>query len=140
MANPKHVEAAGRGAEGIRELRQHLKSNETIDLSDAHLSGMMLNDADLRGANFSGADLSAAIRREWGSEFGRIEEPPIRTFLDGADLRGADFRRANLRGVSLCRADLREANLTDADSAPRALRYLGLGLTTTTTPPTFPPT
>ena len=67
------------------------EGGQNADLSGANLSG-----ADLRYANLSGADLSGAN-------------------LSGADLSGANLRYANLSDADLSDADLSGANLSDAD-------------------------
>ena len=69
---------------------------------DANLRGANLSGADLRGANLSGADLR------------------------GANLSGADLRGANLRDADLCSADLSYANLRDADLCSADLSYADL--------------
>jgi uncharacterized protein YjbI with pentapeptide repeats len=66
------------------------------DLSDADLRGANLSGADLRDADLSGANLSGANLR-------------------GADLSGADLNGANLRGADLNGANLRGADLSDAE-------------------------
>ena len=63
---------------------------------DANLRGANLSGADLRGANLSGADLRGAN-------------------LSGADLRGANLRDADLSGSNLSYANLRDADLCSAD-------------------------
>ena len=65
-------------------------------LRDANLRGANLSGAALRGANLSGAALRGAN-------------------LSGADLRDANLRDADLRGSNLRDADLRGADLRDAN-------------------------
>ena len=60
------------------------------------VSEAIRRDANLRGANLSGADLRGAN-------------------LSGADLRGANLRDADLSGSNLSYADLRDADLCSAD-------------------------
>ena len=84
---------------------------------DANLRGANLSGADLRGANLSGADLRGAN-------------------LSGADLRGANLRDADLSGSNLSDADLsgsnlsyanlRDADLRDADLCSADLSYADL--------------
>ncbi len=62
------------------------------DLSEANLTGADLSEANLSGADLNGADLSGAD-------------------LSGAGLRGANLSEADLRGASLYRADLRGTSL-----------------------------
>jgi uncharacterized protein YjbI with pentapeptide repeats len=66
------------------------------DLSGADLSGANTSDGDLSEANLSGADL-------------------IRADLSGADLSGADLISADLHEADLSRASLPVADLTVAD-------------------------
>ena len=70
---------------------------------DANLRGANLSGADLRGANLSGADLRGAN-------------------LSGADLRGADLRGANLSGSNLSYANLRDADLSGSNLSYADLR------------------
>jgi uncharacterized protein YjbI with pentapeptide repeats len=69
----------------------------------AALRGALLIDVDLRGANFTGADLTCAVLR-------------------GARLAGAGFTRANLHNVDLRGADLAGADLTCANLKGTDLR------------------
>ena len=72
--------------------------------NDANLRGADLSDADLRDANLSGANLRGADLRDAN--------------LRGADLSGADLSDADLRDADLSGADLRGANLSDAPVIP----------------------
>ncbi len=74
------------------------------DLSGANLSDAYLRGADLSGANLRGADLSYADLR--GAN------------LSDADLRGADLSYANLHGADLRGANLSDANLSGANLTP----------------------
>ena len=76
------------------------------DLHNADLSGANLLNADLRGANFHGADLHNADLR--GANFHGAN-------LYNAYLRGADLHNAYLSGANLLNADLRGADLHNAD-------------------------
>ena len=69
-------------------LFEHNSENNTIKET--------IKEANLSGADLSGADLSEANLRE-------------------ANLSGANLREANLRGANLSDADLREANLRGAN-------------------------
>ena len=64
------------------------------------------SDADLRGADLSGADLRDADLRGAGLRYAD---------LSGANLRGAGLRYADLSGANLIGADLRDANMRGAD-------------------------
>jgi hypothetical protein len=65
------------------------------------VAGHNLQDINLEGANFRGADLSRMNL--------------LRVSLEGADLREADLRRANLREANLNCADLRGSQLYRAN-------------------------
>ena len=72
------------------------------DLSGANFTGAILTRADLSGADLSGANFTGAIL--------------TRADLSGADLSGANFTgadltRANLSGANLYQANLYQANL-----------------------------
>jgi uncharacterized protein YjbI with pentapeptide repeats len=77
------------------------KSGKRADLSEANLSGAVLNRVDLNRANLYGAVLSGAVLN--------------RANLYGADLSGANLNRANLYGVDLSGANLSGADLGGAD-------------------------
>ena len=75
------------------------------DLRGANFHGADLHNADLRGANFHGANLYNAYLR--GADLHNA-------YLSGAnllnaDLRGADLHNADLSGANLLGADLRSA-------------------------------
>lgn len=132
--------------ENKTEWEQWRKDNPQImpvlkyaDLSNAHLKGSILFDADLTGANLSnakldganlsnadlsnadltGASLSGALLRDVdiivsGANLRRatlIDAMLRRANLRGADLRNADMRGAILEGADLTNADLTRANL-----------------------------
>ena len=74
---------------------------ESIDLSEANLSGAYLRDANLIGADLRGANLCDAYL--------------IGAYLRCADLRGANLNDVDLCDADLCVADLRGASLVGAD-------------------------
>jgi uncharacterized protein YjbI with pentapeptide repeats len=103
-------------AEGDMPLRALVlhKISSDANLRGANLSGADLSDANLCGANLRGANLCGANLR--GAN------------LCGANLRGANLCGADLRGANLCGADLRGANLRganlrDADLSDANLDY-----------------
>ena len=80
---------------GLRTGRIEVNGGTYTIGPEANLSGANLSGADLRDARLSGADLSFAI-------------------LSGADLSGADLSAANLSAADLSAADLSDANLNRA--------------------------
>jgi uncharacterized protein YjbI with pentapeptide repeats len=81
------------------------------DLRIAHLRRANLFRADLRGANLSGADLSDANLRE-----ANLSEADLtKANLNGAMLSNAFVRDANLRETNLLAANLRNANFKNAN-------------------------
>ena len=91
------------------------------DLSGADFSGANLRSADfsganLRGVDFSGADLSGADLRSANLRSANLRSADFSgADLSGADLRSANLSGADLRSANLSGADLRSANLSDAD-------------------------
>ena len=81
------------------------------DLTGANLTGADLSYSDLRDANLTGADLRGAYLRGANLEGVNLEGAN----LTGADLRGAYLRGANLKGANLEGADLRGAYLRGAN-------------------------
>ena len=92
----------------IKFLEKHLRwvkgeeGGEQANLSGADLSGADLSGADLSWANLSGADLSVAYLS--GADL-------IGAYLSGANLSRADLSGANLIGANLSRANLSGANI-----------------------------
>jgi hypothetical protein len=83
------------------------------DLSGANLSDANLRDAYLLGADLSGANLSDAYLR--GADLSDAN-------LSDADLSGANLSDAYLLGADLLGADLSDANLSGADLSGANLR------------------
>jgi uncharacterized protein YjbI with pentapeptide repeats len=93
--------AQGKGGSGgridaLRELNEDRVPLVGVDVADAFLQGVILENADLRRGNFHSADMK------------------------GADLAGARFEQsvlafANLRQANLTGASLLETNLSDCD-------------------------
>lgn len=77
------------------ELLERYQQGER-NFSNLNLSRFMLYEADLRGSNFSGANLCYAN-------------------LSGADLGNADLSGANLSESNLCGTNLENANCQGAD-------------------------
>jgi uncharacterized protein YjbI with pentapeptide repeats len=85
--------------------------DETIDLSNANLSGANLNKADLSESNLSGAILSGVNLSE--ANLSKVN-------LSGAILSGVNFNKAilieaNFSGANLSKAILSRANLSGAN-------------------------
>ena len=84
---------------------------DSVDLTEADLSGVDLRNAKLPGADLSGADLS-------GMDLFNVNLPDA--YLNGVDFSGAslsaaDLSGSDLRDADLSGADLSGANLCDAD-------------------------
>ena len=100
---------------GRRETTGKGRRNDRLDLSNTHLHGVVIHEANLEKADLSRADLSGAALRGanlsgtalWGADLDGAA-------LSGAALDGANLRGANLWGANLCRAHLREAHLDEA--------------------------
>jgi hypothetical protein len=119
MANDEHVAMLKKGVVAWNAWR---RDNPDVrpDFSGADLSGVNLtpaeemgaSGADLRGANFSGADLKGA-------------------WLLGANFGGADLSRVNLSGAEACVANFSNADLRDAvlvGAALTAAFFIGTNL------------
>ena len=87
------------------------------DLSKANLGGANLSEANLGGANLSEADLGGA--NLGGANLGGA-------YLSGAILLMANLSGANLSGVVLSKADLRGVGLSGADLSMADLSGAGL--------------
>ena len=113
--------AQGKGGNGgridaLRELNEDHCSLIGVDLRDAYLEGVRLQNAQARRANFSGTDLRSA-----SFNHARLEDAEfLSANLRGADLRGAvlagsQFDDADLAGARLGQADVAEASFARAD-------------------------
>jgi hypothetical protein len=76
--------------------KRQQEEKRIIDLTNANLFGVDLQQAQLPSANLSGSDLTNVV-------------------LSGANLKGAYLRGTYLRGAGLSKADLTGADLTGAD-------------------------
>jgi uncharacterized protein YjbI with pentapeptide repeats len=81
------------------------------------LRSCLLNDADLRGADFVKANLAGAKLRRARFDPLTLEKSNrhLKTDFTGANLRYTDFTGANLRGINFTEADLSYADFTDTD-------------------------
>ncbi len=99
--------AQGKGGNGgridaLQELNDDRVSLIGVDVSNAYLEGVRLENAQARRANFSSADLRGASFKHAG--------------LDDADLHWANLRGADLRECNLARALLDDADLVGGQS------------------------
>jgi uncharacterized protein YjbI with pentapeptide repeats len=117
MANRRHLAWLKQGVTAWNQWREANRNIEP-DLSGAHLTEATLGwarttlgCADLRGANFSRANLMGATL-SWtdlrGADLSGAN-------LIGANLSVADLRGLDLRSASFNRADLRQADLSGAN-------------------------
>ena len=79
---------------------------EGADLAGANLSGVELWEADLKGANLQGADLKRSAL--WKADLRDAR-------LEGADLRGAKLIGANCQGATLIGTLLKSTDFTDSN-------------------------
>ncbi len=114
MANAEQLSILKQGAKIWNNWRKANPRTE-IDLWDANLSGVDLNDTNLAHVNLIEADLSGASL--------------IKTRLVSADLWNVDLSGANLTGADLTvaeleRAELRGANLVDSNFEKAKLGFM----------------
>ena len=98
-----------------------------LDLSGAELEGVKLKEADLGGtdlsdANLGGADLTGSDAKQTVLRGANLYE----SYLEKAELIGADLSGADLSGAQVKGADLSGANLTNADLTYAELTYAEL--------------
>lgn len=104
-----------------RDQCRTLEPNTMIDLSEANLSGANLTGADLGKADLSGTTLSKAKLIAANLSDAKLFETNLmgadltRAVLDDAVLIGSNLRRANLDNAELVRANLRGVNLRYAN-------------------------
>src|SRR6266403_3884340 len=113
---------AGGRIDALEELSKDGVPLVGVDVSDAFLQGVVLNDEDLDRSNFSSADVRRGSFRDTRLEFANLASANIRggnfqkadlrnATMQDADLQGADLGNANLEGADLSRADLRNTDL-----------------------------
>lgn len=91
------------------------------------LANADLNEADLRWANLSRADLSEADLKNANLRWADLSEADLsRADLSRADLSGADLSRANLKEADLSYAELSGADLSRANLKETDLSYADL--------------
>jgi hypothetical protein len=102
-----------------RILRDHVyKEAESgwggiVDLTNANIAGIDLEDADLVFARLAGANLARANLRDAELAYASL----LGADLAHADLKGADLRNADLTDANLTHANLDGTNLEDAKLA-----------------------
>jgi uncharacterized protein YjbI with pentapeptide repeats len=125
MANPDHLKALKQGVDAWNAWR-HQHPAVAPDLSGADLRKANFYGANLTESNVSGADLSGADFREANLFKADLHEANLRTAnltgallvdvdFSGADLSGASLLAAHLNRADLMRADLNRAYLKEAD-------------------------
>jgi hypothetical protein len=98
------------------------KIGKQADLSGANLSGADLSGANLRSADLSGADLRSADLSGANLSYANLRSAN----LSGANLRSANLRSANLSGADLSGANLSGADLRSANLSGATLRSADL--------------
>lgn len=94
------------------------------DLRGMQLGGCDLSRASLRGARLDGAVLSGATLLEADLRKASLRGAiVVRADLRGADLRGADLRDADLTKADLCEADLVACDLRGATLEGMAVSF-----------------
>jgi uncharacterized protein YjbI with pentapeptide repeats len=112
------MDSLGQLPENIRAVGRDLRG---ANLSEANLSGAILDETNLAGANLWGANLSRADLEVAilsganlvGANLSRANL--LRAHLLGANLWRANLSRANLIMANLAGADLKDANLAGAN-------------------------
>jgi uncharacterized protein YjbI with pentapeptide repeats len=115
MANQEHLDILNRGAEIWNKWR---KENPDVkpDLSEANLSLVALNSADLSDSDLSSADLSGAYLSLAKFRNANLSDSDLSSAdLSGADLHGADLSRASVNNINFNSADLSGADLMGVD-------------------------
>lgn len=100
----------------MQDLNQRRVSLRGVDAIRADLTGIRLENAILRDANFEGSTLKRADLRGSILEVSRLRNTDFQyAMLQGANLRHTDLRGASFYNADLRHADLRGANLDGTD-------------------------
>src|SRR5260370_37446877 len=92
------------------------EGTDCANLTRAHLNDVICQDAWLREAHFTGADLYCADLTGAKRDRAKFTNATLRQArLTGADLSGANFARADLSGADLSGARLTRASFADAN-------------------------
>jgi uncharacterized protein YjbI with pentapeptide repeats len=114
VANPEHLALLKNGVEAWNRWREH-HATVAIDLTNADLSGMRLDRADLSLANLSRAHFEETDLNDADLTLANLSGAQFRA----AELMAADLSSANLSGARLhaylIKANFHQANLTGAD-------------------------
>jgi esterase/lipase superfamily enzyme len=119
MANPDQLKTLRQGVDAWNAWR---KPSITPDLREADLGGANLSGANLHEADLSGGNLSRANLREADLSGGNLRRANLRE----ADLSGANLHEADLSGGNLSRANLHEADLSGGNLSRANLREADL--------------
>ncbi|MCB1178255.1 MAG: iron-sulfur cluster assembly scaffold protein [Leptospiraceae bacterium] len=88
---------------------------EKGNLKDQDLSSIILENQNLDGVDFSGANLHNAFLQNNSFEGANFEGANFRAaFLNGSNLKNANFKGADLRWAKLTGANIEGADFTDA--------------------------
>jgi hypothetical protein len=105
------------------EYSRDADTPDRADLCEAILSGISLQQADLRDANLARADLRMVNLQGSVLTGANLEEADMRgAILDGARMRAANLKNAKLLGASLDGTKLTSADLRHADFRGAILR------------------
>ena len=113
--------AQGKGGSGGRiEALEELNNDRVplvgLDVSDAFLQGLKLDDARLARSNFSSSDVRFGSFAGARMEYADLVSGNFRnTSFRNADLRNATLQDADLQGANLSNAELGGADLSRAD-------------------------
>src|SRR5947209_10211015 len=114
MANEEHLDRIKSGIDGWNDWRRNnddvIPELTQADLRGAELTGADLAQAHLEGADMRGVKLARADLSEADLYLAQLQD----TDLSEADLSEASLYKADLTGASLLRARLHEANLSEA--------------------------
>jgi uncharacterized protein YjbI with pentapeptide repeats len=124
MPNADHVGAVQSGKDALHRFRT--TNPGVLDLTDARLAGLNLDEMNLSGANLCGADLSRCQGNAVNLSHADLSHAKLsagrfsRANLESANLSGSEIHGATLDGAKLQNANLSNStwartNLTSAD-------------------------
>jgi len=114
--------AQGKGGSGgridaLQELNEDKVPLTGVDVAEAYLAGLKLENASLVRANFHNADVRKGVID--GCDLSEAD-------LTGANFRGGSFRKAKFGGADLTDASLDDADLAGADLSDSNLQNADL--------------